>query len=299
MARHVLVREDAEALLSRPDTKSGQLQRACLALLAEHERAGAVPTSIRFLFYELEGRGVVPKSYGPNIKRKPSQDVSDALMHLRVHGLVPWDHLVDETRSLTNGRTAASIGDYLVDTVALARIDRWAGEPAPLILCESRSLAGVLDELAYQYAAPIAATNGQSGGFLVTDLVPLLTDPRRRVLYLGDFDWCGTQIETATRRTLTEHSGREFTADTWERIALTAEQVEHYQLAVIQKADNRYRPVRWHDAVETEALSQTVIVDLVQARLDELMPEPLADVLVREQRQRAHAAEVLRGASWT
>jgi hypothetical protein len=32
---------------SAPNTKSGKLQRACLDLLAEHERDGALPTSIR------------------------------------------------------------------------------------------------------------------------------------------------------------------------------------------------------------------------------------------------------------
>jgi transcription antitermination factor NusG len=34
--------------VSAPDTKAGMLQRACLDLLAEHERDGALPTSIRF-----------------------------------------------------------------------------------------------------------------------------------------------------------------------------------------------------------------------------------------------------------
>jgi hypothetical protein len=48
--------------LSKPETKASRLQRACLDLLAEHQRDGA-PTSIRFLFYELVSRGVVPKQY--------------------------------------------------------------------------------------------------------------------------------------------------------------------------------------------------------------------------------------------
>jgi hypothetical protein len=41
------------------------------------------------------------------------------------------------------------------------------------------------------------------------------------------------------------------------------------------------------DAIETEALSQSIIVGLVRSRLEELVPEPLADVLEREQQQRA------------
>ena len=41
-------------LLSGPTTKAGHLQRACLALLRQHETDGAIPTNGRFLFYELE-----------------------------------------------------------------------------------------------------------------------------------------------------------------------------------------------------------------------------------------------------
>ena len=86
-----------------------------------------------------------------------------------------------------------------------ASLDRWDGQPAPLILCESRSLAGVLHDLAATYACPIASTNGQARGFLITKVAPRL-EAGQRVLYLGDWDHCGHQIEAATKRTLIEHS---------------------------------------------------------------------------------------------
>ena len=43
-------RDIGHKLLSLPDTKAGQLQRACLDLLREHKRKGDVPTNGRFLF---------------------------------------------------------------------------------------------------------------------------------------------------------------------------------------------------------------------------------------------------------
>jgi len=98
-----------EALLSRPASDKGKLQRACLALMAEHERDGAIPTSIRFLFYELVQRGVVPKSRAGS--RQPSQYVSEALMWLRNAGLIPWEWLVDETRNLSDWRSGATVAD--------------------------------------------------------------------------------------------------------------------------------------------------------------------------------------------
>ena len=92
-----------EDLLSRSDTKAGRLQRGCLQLIAEHERAGSllvgdsllstIPTNGRFLFYELEQRGLMPKAYvdeyGKKRPRQPKDDISDALMHLREKGIVP------------------------------------------------------------------------------------------------------------------------------------------------------------------------------------------------------------------
>ena len=62
-----------------------------------------------------------------------------------------------------------------------ARPRRTRPRPRPLgrraadpILCESRSLAGVLRPIAYRYTVPVAATNGQVGGFLHTEVGPLL-----------------------------------------------------------------------------------------------------------------------------
>ena len=52
------------------------------------------------------------------------------------------------------------------------------------------------------------------------------------------------------------------------------------------QSDRRYSDGRPHEAVETEALRQTVLMDILRARLDELLPEPLQRVHEREARQR-------------
>ncbi len=51
-----------EAGLSRADSAKGRLQRAVLERLHVHEREGTLPTSTRFLFYELVQLGVVSKT---------------------------------------------------------------------------------------------------------------------------------------------------------------------------------------------------------------------------------------------
>src|SRR5262249_1839715 len=151
-----------------------------------------------------------------------------------------------------------------------ATLDRWPSMAAPLIICEARSLKGVLTPLASRYACPITSTNGQARGHLINEVAPYL-DPRQHVLYLGDWDHCGHQIEAHTR-TMLLGAGPFAHADNWRRVTLTTPQVETFGLPIIRKTDRRDNRDRAFDAVETEALSQRVIVDLVADRLDELMP---------------------------
>jgi hypothetical protein len=180
----------------------------------------------------------------------------------------------------------------VLTTLPRVTLDPWRGR-VPLILTESRSLAGVLRHIVREYRARSAATNGQCGGFLRTDVAPTLK-PGDEVGYLGDLDLSGSHIEENTRRVLEREIGG---ALSWERIALTRLQVAAYSLPVIIKHDRRYRDGDPHEAVETEAISQRVLIDILRAYLTNLLSEPLERVLEREQRQRVRIARLLRGKS--
>jgi hypothetical protein len=292
-------------MLSAPESKAGVLQRACLELLREHHRKGDIPTNGRFLFYELEQRGAIPKKYdeinpktGNKFARMPLQDVSVATMHLRESGLVPWNWIGDESRTLTQWRYADTIDNYLLDTVPGARINLWAGEPPPLLLFESRASAGVCESTAYEYLCPITATGGQCGGHIVNEIVPLLKGNKRRVLYVGDHELRGPadQIEANTKRTIEKHTGRTFGPGEWIKIALTEKQVEaskRLQRLAITKLDKRYKPAKEYEAVECEALGQGVLVRIICKHLDRLLSQPLDVVRERECRQRERVLAAL------
>jgi hypothetical protein len=266
-------------------SKIEAIRQALRELLAEHQRDSALPTSARFLFYELVQRGIIAKH--PSGKRRPDQDMSDALIDIRESGEIPWDWIVDETRSLSYFDGYPSIKEGLLDYLSVIHHDPWDGRP-PMILTESRSLAGVLRSLCSEYRVRIAATNGQCGGFLHTVVVPALK-PMTQVLYLGDFDLCGNQIEKNTWRVFERKVGE---LD-WERIALTEEQVAQYRLPKITKHDRRYNDGHPHEAVETEALSQNLIVEILRNLLERRLPEPLADVQERAEEQRARLRTLL------
>ena len=114
------------------------------------------------------------------------------------------------------------------------------------------------------------------------------------VFYIGDWDLAGGQIEANTRAVLEREIGG---ALNWKRIALTEEQVNRYKLRkwIITKVDRRYKNQRdgTHQAVEAEALGQKQIIRIVRDQLNALLPEPLADVLEREARQRTTMRRLL------
>jgi hypothetical protein len=270
-------------------SKIAILRKALLELLREHERDDMLPTNARFLFYELIARGVVSKE--KTGARRPDQDANDALTDLRESEQIPWHWIVDETRTLNDYSGYPSIKKGVLDYLSGITLDPWRGRTL-LVLAESRSLAGTLRPIAQRYRVRIASTNGQCGGFLHTKIEPLLDNaslyaairrrPKPQVLYLGDYDLAGNQIEANTRRVLEQEicDGLD-----WERVALTAEQVEQHDLPTIEKHDRRYKDGRPHEAVETEPLGQKLVSDLLERELIALLPEPLENVREREKRQ--------------
>jgi hypothetical protein len=267
--------------LSREDSKAGRLQRAILKILHEHEKDDGLPTSARFLVYELSGLGIIPKRKKEGAGgRRTDQDVHDALTYLREREIIPWWWIEDETRTLTAWQYASSVAEYVSEAINRARIDLWDGEPPPMLICESRSLSGVLENLAARYLVPITSTNGQCGGHLHNEVAPNLVEGQR-VLYCGDFDHQGGQIEDNTRSVLEQLVG----PLDWTRLMLTAEQA--VGLPTIRKPDRRYKPVRYHEATETEALGQGTVVSIIRSYLNSILPEPYEVVRERERQQRA------------
>ena len=219
------------------------------------------------------------------------------MTYLREAGVVPWGWIEDDTRTLHEWECAPSVAQFLLDAVDYARIDPWLEGVRPVILTESRATGGVLARgIAAEYLCPVAATNGQAGGFLVTKVAPLLKEEETRVLYVGDFDLSGSQIEENTRSVLERHAGRVFDQDTWERVAITEVQAKDLRargIQPIEKNDRRYKGGFRHGAYEAEALGQETVEHLLRDRLDQLLPEPLITLQHRQEHERAALEELL------
>jgi hypothetical protein len=288
---------DIDSCLSSKNSARGRLQRVCLRLIYQHYQEGtldeAMPTSVRFLYYELKQGGYLPDKHG---KRRADQDVIDALTHLRKTGLVPWNWISDETRDVDPLIVAPTVRDWLAEAVDRALIDPWPEGTRPMIICESRGVRAALRATARRYRVHITSCNGQTSGHLHNEVAPLLTE-KTPVLYFGDLNPAGSDIEAHAQAVLEQETGAQLD---WARLAVTPRLVETYNemhpdrpLEPKPSTDARFKDGRPHDSYECEALGQGVLNRLLAGWLDTFLPEPLADIEEREEAQREEMRALL------
>jgi hypothetical protein len=194
--------------LAKPRSAARRYQRWCLALYLEHRDDDALPTGGRFLWYEPVQRGLVDKTKAPGhpgvTGRWVDQNIADALKVIRQAGLVPWEDIIDETRELHDWRGSPTVLTGVRDLLDAIRLDPWHSRP-PLLLVESRQTAAVLAPVVRDSRALLSGLGGQVHGHLVTDIVPCLV-PGQPILYLGDHDLVGQQIEQNVLAVLNQHN---------------------------------------------------------------------------------------------
>jgi hypothetical protein len=269
--------------------KAARIRRLVHGLLLAKDAAGEIPTNGRFIFYELIQRGDAVKPTRPGHRREkgwpPGEvDIAGGTKWLRDEKHVPWWWIADESRHLTTWAYADSVADFLRDRLAAATINPWGDEAPPLIICEAMATAGVLASAVSRYCCPITGTKGFCNAHLRNDLAPLFENEDRQVLYLGDLDRSGADVEGNAQRLL----GVDIP---WRRLAITEKQAA--KIEPTWKVDKRDKKGR--EAWEVESLGQRQLVKIVTAALDKMLPEPLERVLEREDEQRADAEAVLEG----
>jgi hypothetical protein len=250
-------------------------------------------TTCRFVYYRLVARQVLPKDSQAGRGAKPSEKVASALTWLRQHGptgdedetdpFVDWSEIVDGGRTVDDYRGYEDPFDEFESVTEGLRLCPWGGYP-PLLVVESRSLAAYFDEVAGTYRVPLVALGGQaSGSYLYHQVAPLL-GRATEVVYVGDYDKAGGDIEQSAIERLRAFAPR-WNPTGWTRVAVTEEQFQEYgvnQGLAIRKQDGR--DGQWYETLEAEALEQDEITTAVTDALDELGPD-LAGTRAEEREQ--------------
>lgn len=253
------------------------------------------PQSVRHVFYRMtDPRLAVPvaKTEGGYIQ------VQRRILEMRKAGEIPYQWIVDPSRRAQHTATFSGAQDFLEQAARWYRADPWGDADVYCqIWTESLSLGSVIEDDCRAFGASLYASQGFPSATFVFEAAQDLIryfDYRGRaaVLYVGDYDPAGVLIDEKIEDGLRDHlidAGVSPDWMTFERLAITEEQIATYDLPTKPRKATDKRAAHVKHTVEGEAMPTGILRSLVRARMDELLPAGAMDRaqaserLVREQ----------------
>jgi hypothetical protein len=148
------------------------------------------PCNLRALAYQLFNRKLITSMSDT----KQTGKVSRLSVIAREEGLLPWEWIVDPSRSLETVPTWADPEHY-ADTVQRAyRKDKWLDQPVAISLwSEKATVEGTLRPVLWKYEIPFLVLHGWSGSTPIHDAAEqaIADDKPTIILYVGDYDPSG------------------------------------------------------------------------------------------------------------
>jgi hypothetical protein len=233
--------------------------------------------------HPITGRGVGYKLFTakliPSMARSEMQRVYRLLKEAREQDQIPWEWIVDETRTIERAATWADPAAYARATVRDYRRDFWNQQPARCeVWSEKGTVRGVLQPVLDQYAVGFRVMHGFSSATSIYDASQNDDGRELIALYVGDYDPSGLFMsEEDLPNRLIGYGGHHVEL---RRIALTGEHVSALPSfpATDKRKDPRYEWFRrrfgdrcW----ELDAMDPNDLRDCVESAILELI-EPKA-----------------------
>jgi hypothetical protein len=242
----------------------GMAQRSLDLIEAMRTAAEAAqPITGRGIGYKLFAVGLISSMAKPEMQR-----VYRLLKEARERGLVPWEWIVDETRSLERVSTWDDPAQYARCVARSYRRDFWNQQPVRVeVWSEKGTVRGVLAPVLDEYAVGFRVMHGFSGATTLHDVSEDDDGRQLIVLYVGDFDPSGMFMsEEDLPARLSNYGGNHITL---KRVALTREHVSGLPSfpATDKRKDPRYKWFRANHADrcwELDAMDPNALRDCVE-----------------------------------
>jgi hypothetical protein len=231
----------------------------------------------------ITGRGVGYKLFIQKLidsmGRSDMARVYRLLLIAREQGIIPWEWIVDETRSLERVSTWDNPEQYARAVARSYRRDFWNQQPHRVqVWSEKGTVRGVLTPVLDHYAVGFNPVHGFNSGTSTHDVAEDDDGRPLIILYVGDFDPSGmfmSEVDLPAR--FARYGGDHITI---KRIALTRQQVRG--LPSFPAADKRKDPrYKWFVANhadrcwELDAMDPNDLRDCVERKIRKLI-EPVA-----------------------
>jgi hypothetical protein len=243
--------------------------------LATHDvLANDNPMTVRQVFYQLVGRGIVEKT-----EAEYKQTVVRLLTDMRRAHEIPFSWIADNTRWMRKPCIYDSLHHMLEVTKATYRRALWNDQSAYVeIWLEKDALAGVLYEETRPWDVPLMVTRGYSSvSYLYSAAEAIAAQGKPTfIYYFGDHDPSGRDITRVTEKGI-----REFAPDAdirFQREAVTEEQIAELRLPTrpTKNTDSRSKGFKG-ESVEVDAIPAPYLRSLVRNCIERHIDAGLLD----------------------
>lgn len=286
-------------------------------IIADYQGEGLMLT-LRQLYYQLVTKNIIPN------KPEAYDELGDIVSRGRRGGILEWGMIEDRVRQPKVPQDFESLDDLMDIALRAYRLPRMKGQEQHIELwVEKDALAGVLAPIANRYHITLMVNKGYSStsamkeaGERVREGCDKLGNRKAMIFYLGDFDPSGEDMVRDISQRLDEYTNRgiQFRKDPTsdgglraetreerqkrlpfidievEKIALTMEQIEEYDpppnpAKVQDPRAKKFIEEHGESSWEVDALPPSVLRDIIETRLDEVINNELVDEIKFQEEQ--------------
>ncbi len=255
------------------------------AIIAEYAAQGFELT-LRQLYYQFVARGFLEN------KQTEYKNLGETINDARLAGLVDWDAIVDRTRYL-RGLSSWETPEEIVGSCAHNfHLDHWADQPFHVeVWIEKDALVGVIAGVCNKNDLGFFSCRGYTSQSELWRAARRLAYHAKagkqvRILHFGDHDPSGIDMSRDMQDRIEMFAGGR--GIELKRIALNMPQVRQYNPPPnpAKETDSRcdgYVRLYGDESWELDALEPRVIVDLIQAEVDEVRDKKKWDAVCRRE----------------
>ena len=274
-----------------------------------------LPLTVRQIFYRLVG------AYGYDKTEKAYNRLAEYLVRARRAQMIPFESIRDDGTSHNSYRwydSQVNFWEGVRESAELYSRDLLADQPVYVELwCEAGGMVPQMERVANRYSIPVYSTGGFSSVTVTYEIAgrALERDKPTVFLHVGDFDPSGESIFEAMTRDARaflynrlvwrlEKENPKVFEDHWTgtslfpvdelppdlpdlrpvRVALTADQVEEYELETAPPKATDTRSVNWMgETAQAEAMPPDILADVIEEAILDVLDQDTLDRVREEQ----------------
>jgi hypothetical protein len=241
------------------------------------------PMTVRQVYYRATVLGLVEKTEAGYAKIKTDLKI------MRENATLPYYWLADSTRWQRKPLTFNSVEDALQNCAKTYRKSLWQDSDSYIeVWCEKDALAGVIYPITSKYDIPLMVARGYASlSFLYSaaQAIKSADDAGKEVFiyHLGDYDPSGQDAARDIEEKLRDMSGVDLT---FERLAVTPEQIEEWDLPTRPNKNSDRRTIKFtgEASVELDAIEPGQLRQLIENAIQQHIDQDELDILLEAEK---------------